>query len=158
MFNKPLLRWGFVVVLIVAAWAIPSLSDHGYYHPDQHWSEYYFKNFFRTEDALAAGFIFDPTCEPGMGYHYFQQEAAEMWFSGQSGGMHVLLYDDTGFLVGIEFIFTAPGPDAPVLAGMEGPTAPHIDGMPWHYEKHLYFQYGNGPVCNDPGMHHDERE
>lgn len=66
--------------------------------------------------------------------------------SGQAGGMQILLYDDTRFLVGVEFLYTVNSLDfAPVL-GMNGPMEPHEEGMPIHYDKHIYFAE---PKCSD---------
>lgn len=109
------------------------------------WSQIYFEKVFTVEQAKALGYVVvDPECVPGMGYHYIKPSEAEQWFNGKAGGAQVLLYDRTGFLVGVEYVITAPSLDAPAILGMAGPMAGHTPGMPIHYDQHIYFRQ---PLC-----------
>ncbi len=139
----PLLA-GFVgLILALAIWIVPARSDHGPHHGGGwHWADVYFQNAFTVEKAEALGYERVSPCVPQMGYHYVKPEEAEAWFAGRAGGLQVLLYDRTGFLVGVEYLFTAPGADAPPSLGLAGPTVPaeeEPEGMPTHYSQHIYF-------------------
>jgi hypothetical protein len=133
-----------VVGVLLLAWALPTLSNHGYYHADRTWSSIYHQHVFTTEQARAMGYVGDEECVPGMGYHWIRPSEAEAWFQGHAGGMQVLLFDKTGYLVGIEYMFTAPSLDAPAVLGMSGPMEGHLAGMPVHYDQHIYFRE---PIC-----------
>lgn len=133
-----------VVAVVVLLGFSVGWSHEGRYHRDQSWSWVYHQEAFTAEQARAQGYVQGSECEPGMGYHYLKPEEAEAWFGGQAGGIQVLLYDETGLLAGVEFLFSAPSLEAPPIVGMEGPMAGHIPGMPVHYEKHIYFAE---PLC-----------
>lgn len=160
--KRRFLRWtaftGVAAGLALLLWAVPSLSNHGLYHADRHWSSTYYERVFTVEQAKALGYITpEPVeCVPGMGYHYIKPDEAEAWFKGEAGGAQALLYDKTGFLVGVEYLFTAPGPDAPTILGMSGPMEPHFEGMPYHYEQHIYFAEPQCPAESGGGAgdHH----
>ena len=139
MTKGTLSRWGLFVGVVVAIWALPSWGDGGQFDPEEHWSAVYHREAFSTRQAEALGYVAVSPCEPGMGYHYLKPEEAEAWFEGRAGGLQVILYDETDFLVGVEYLFTAPGLDAPPILGMTGPMEGHIPGMPSHYEQHIYF-------------------
>jgi len=141
-----------LTALVAAAFSAGVLWSHedpGTYDPDRSWATPYFDHLFTVEDAEAAGYVrAEPQCVPGMGYHYIKPGEAEAWFAGEQGGLQVLLYDRTDFLVGVEYMMTAPSRDAPAVVGMEGPMEPHIEGMPIHYEQHIYFAE---PKCPEEG-------
>jgi len=154
MSKRSALRWGllaFSAGLMVAAglmlpgWGhdeesgAPTGSDDGRFHRGEHWSSVFYRNAFTVDEAERLGYVAASPCEPGMGYHYLKPEEAQAWFEGRAGGIQVLLYDDTGFLVGVEYLLTAAGPGAPPVLGMTGPMEGHIPGMPVHYEQHIYF-------------------
>lgn len=144
-------RWLLVAVVLGSFWAVPSFSDDGLYHPDRHWASIYFREVFTVDKAEALGYVLAlPECVPGMGYHYVKPDEAEAWFEGRSGGIQVLLYDKTEFLVGVEYVFTAPSLNSPAPLGMSGPSEGHIPGMPFHYEQHIYF---SRPECPGDGHH-----
>jgi len=125
-------------ILAVGGLGFLGWSD-GRFHSQEHWSSVYYREAFTAEEARRLGYVEASPCEPGMGYHYLKPEEAQAWFEGRAGGLQILLYDDTGFLVGVEYLTTAPGPDAPPVLGMEGPMEAHIPGMPVHYDQHIYF-------------------
>lgn len=127
-----------ILLLLVA---IPARSNHGPYHPDYSWAKIYHERVFHVSQAKAMGYVNpDGECVPGMGYHYIKPEEAQAWFSGKAGGLQVLLYDKTGYLVSVEYLFTAPGLNAPPVMGMGGPMEGHVPGMPIHYDQHIFFR------------------
>ncbi|MFB6272465.1 MAG: hypothetical protein ABEL51_06180 [Salinibacter sp.] len=138
-----------LAVVVGSSGMLVSNEDPGTYQPDRSWATPYFDHLFTLEKAKAAGYVqSEPHCVPGMGYHYIKPEEAKAWFSGKQGGLQVLLYDRTGFLVGVEYLMTAPSLEARSVAGMEGPMEGHTDGMPIHYEQHIYF---TEPKCPEEG-------
>lgn len=139
------IKVGLLALLaVLAIWTVPARSNHGPHHGEGwYWAKTYFRNVFTVDQAKDLGYIEGSPCVPQMGHHYFKPQEMEAWFKGKAGGVQVLLYDRTGFLVGVEYLFTAPGADAPPLFGMGGPTVPGEEepaGMPVHYSQHIYFQ------------------
>jgi hypothetical protein len=114
-------------------------AGDGRFHRGDHWSSVYYRESFTVEQAQQLGYVAASPCEPGMGYHYLKPEEAEAWFEGRAGGLQILLYDDTGFLVGVEYLFTASGLSGVPVLGMVGPMEGHVPGMPSHYDQHIYF-------------------
>jgi hypothetical protein len=149
MSKGTLSRWVLFVGVFVAIWALPSGGDGGQFDPDEHWSAVYHREAFSTRQAEALGYAEATPCLPGMGYHYLKSEEVAAWFEGRSGGLQVLLYDETSFLVAVEYLFTAPSLNAPPVLGMEGPMEGHIPGMPIHYEQHIYFVEPRCPEGED---------
>lgn len=147
------LRWGLFAALVVGLWVAPSWSDEdraGLYDPHRFWASPYFEQVFTVEKARAQGYVLAiPDCVPGMGYHYVKPEEADAWFAGRTGGIQVLLYDETDFLVGVEYLYTDESVGAPTPLGMQGPMEGHVPGMPLHYEQHIYF---GEPKCPEGGM------
>lgn len=136
-----------LTAVVASSGVLVSHEDPGTYQPERSWATPYFDHLFTAEDAEAAGYVkSEPHCVPGMGFHYVKPAEAEAWFAGEQGGLQVLLYDRTGFLVGVEYMMTAPSLDAPSVVGMEGPMEGHTDEMPVHYEQHIYFAE---PTCPD---------
>ncbi|MFB6272460.1 MAG: hypothetical protein ABEL51_06155 [Salinibacter sp.] len=141
---------GSVVAVALVAAALSSVAllsheDNGTYTPDEPWSTPYFDHYNTVQDAREAGYVkAEPTCVPGMGFHYVKPEEMEAWSAGEQGGAQILLYDRDGFLVGVEYAFTAPSLDAPPIPGVEGPMEGHTEAMPIHYEQHIYF---SKPQC-----------
>lgn len=147
MKHRRVIRWTTVAALLGGLWVVPSLSDYDSDQPARHWSSIFFQRAFTVQQAEALGYIQASPCEPGMGYHYLKPEEAEAWFEGRAGGLQVLLYDDTDFLVGIEYLFTTSS-SGPSILGLDGPMEGHVPGMPMHYEQHIYFV---APQCLEEG-------
>lgn len=108
--------------------------------------------------AIAAGYVPDAVCVPGMGYHYINGSLV-----GAPGVTErqpeVLLYVDSPNggrrLVGVEYLafaMTAAGPwvgpnppdfisTNPILfdgQALNGPMIGHAPDMPWHYDLHVW--------------------
>ncbi|GEM_PF-4674842 len=156
-------RWGLLALvggliagagLLLPGWGhdgghdAPSSADDGRFHPENRWSSVYHRDAFTVEQARGLGYVEGSPCEPGMGYHYLKPEEAQAWFEGRAGGLQILLYDDTGFLVGVEYLFTASDLNGAPLLGMVGPMEGHAPGMPPHYDQHIYFAE---PRCSAEG-------
>jgi hypothetical protein len=110
-------------------------------------------HFHDVDAALAAGYVPVSDCEelPGtgaMGIHYLNPQLA-----GDATvdplRPEVLLYMPTGDnlqLVGVEyFVAEAAAPTRPTVLGrpFDGPMAGHSEGMPWHYDLHLWIWKNN---------------
>jgi hypothetical protein len=149
MTKRTIIRWGLFAGFVLGIWVLPGWSGGGHFDANQHWSAVYHREAFSTRQAEALEYVEATPCEPGMGYHYIKPEEAGAWFEGRSGGLQVLLYDETGFLVGVEYLFTAPSLNAPPVLGMEGPMEGHVPGMPIHYEQHIYFVEPQCPEGED---------
>lgn len=104
--------------------------------------------FHNPDKAIAAGYIPEELCVPGMGEHWINPTYL-------ADGVHdprkpdVLLYESTSAgprLVGVEWLqWDADGDlatddDRPSLDGVpfDGPMLGHGPGMPIHYDAHLY--------------------
>jgi hypothetical protein len=115
--------------------------------------------------AIADGFVEDPHCEPGMGYHYLH--FGRLGQPPSANEPSILLYSPTKDggrrLVAVEYftpVFVngepwwgdenSPPPPgsynpAPELFGVpfEGPMAGHNPYMPWHYDLHVWLWLNN---------------
>lgn len=101
--------------------------------------------FHNVDKALAAGYVEDDFCVSSpagvMGYHYVKeslfgstdptQPAALLYVDKPGGGKR---------LVGVEFLVPDAGGAPPSLFGdaFDGPMDGHFDGMPRHYDQHVW--------------------
>jgi hypothetical protein len=121
--------------------------------------------YHNVDAALADGFVEDPQCYPGMGYHYVNFE--RLGRPPVANEPSVLLYRPTADggrqLIAVEWfapVFVngdlwwgdanSPPPPgsydpAPELFGVpfDGPMAGHNPFMPWHYDLHAWVWLNN---------------
>lgn len=115
------------------------------------------KDIDTPAEALAAGYVPEPFCVPGMGVHWVLDEALDgeldpdvpevVLFRPVGPG---ILQDDPEAFLGIEHVVDVEGTafnatdTGPYLFGipLDGPMAGHGPGMPWHKELHIYLAEG----------------
>ena len=109
-----------------------------------------------VEQAIADGYVADPVCVPGMGFHYINYDLL-MNPTPDLTQPEILLYvpSENGMkLVGVEYMLPIGGPDedipdspppAPVLFGVpyDGPMIGHGQGQPPHYDLHVWVWHPN---------------
>lgn len=119
------------------------------------------------EKALAAGYVPDKHCIPGMGVHWINPDLFDTEVDEDKPEVLMFLPQDADMsdwegatFLGIEYVVVTEGTDmnstdaVPSLHGMpfEGPMAGHTPEMPWHAELHVYL----ADDLVEHGMHHGE--
>ncbi|EWS99924.1 hypothetical protein N865_19795 [Intrasporangium oryzae NRRL B-24470] len=103
--------------------------------------------------AVSAGYIPVSDCEMsdqgGMGYHYLNPSLVTVGGTVDPTKPTILLYGPDGHggleLLGAEFFQPDLGQPRPELAGepFNGPMAGHSEGMPTHYDLHVWTNVAN---------------
>lgn len=103
--------------------------------------------FHRVEAAEAAGYVSTVHCESSpegaMGVHYVHPQLAEDPVLDPDRP-EILLYEPDARgrlrLVGVEWWVPDVGQERPEVHGvpLDGPMAGHDEGMPWHYDLHVW--------------------
>jgi len=140
-------RWIVIAAAAVALGAVPGPSDEGAYDPDNSWITPYFDNVLDVRQAEEAGYeALDETCAPGVGIRYARADQLDAWRAGERGGVQILLYDETDFLVGVQYAHTVPESESAAPVGMEGPVVADPEA-PSHVTQNIYF---SEPQCAPP--------